>query len=72
MLTTILQYYNTPQYLTGKGTFHGMGIICVKKKQAGLFGKVPRLKNGLPEAAFTDNCGIEIIPYQQSSQVRKF
>ena len=38
--------------LTGKGTLHGVGIICAEKKQAGLFGKVPRLKNRLPAAAF--------------------
>ena len=49
-----------------------MGIFCVKKKQAGSFGKVPRLKNRLPVATFADSHGIEIVPYQQSSQIRKF
>ena len=49
--------------LTGKGRFHGTGIICVKTKQAGSFGKVPRLKNHLPAAAFADSRGIEIVPY---------
>ena len=29
--------------LRAKRTFHGMGIICVEKKQAGSFGKVPKL-----------------------------
>ena len=58
--------------LTGKRTFHGMGIICVEKKQVGSFGKVPRLKNRLPVATFAGSCGIEIVPYQKSSQIRKF
>ena len=56
----------------GKGTFHGMGTICIEKKQAGSFGKVPRLKNRLPAAAFAGSGGIEIVPYQPSSQIRKF
>ena len=58
--------------LTGKEIFHGMGIICVKKKQAGWFWKVPRLKNRLPAAVPTESRVIEIVPYQQSSQIRKF
>ena len=58
--------------LTGKGTFHGIGITCVEKKQVGSFGKFPRLKNRLPAATFPESRGIEIVQYQQSSQIRKF
>ena len=58
--------------LTGKGTFHGMGITCVEKKQARSFGKFPRLNNRLPAATFAGSRGIEIVPYQKSSQIRKF
>lgn len=57
--------------LTGKGTFHGMGIICVEKKKVGSFGKVPRLRHRLPAADFANSRGIEIVPYQQSSKMRK-
>ena len=49
-----------------------MGIICIEQKQPGSFGKVRRLKNRLLAATFADSRGIEIVPYQQSSQIRKF
>ena len=49
-----------------------MGIIYIEKKQAKSFEKVPRLKNCLPAATFPDSRGIEIPPYQKSSQIRKF
>ena len=32
--------------MTGKGTFHGMGIICVDSKPTGSFGNIPSLKEG--------------------------
>ena len=55
--------------LTGKGTFHGMGIICVDTKPTGSFRKIPRLKECQPAALFTNNRGVEIVPYQQASQI---
>ena len=55
--------------LTGKGTFHGMGIICVDTKPTGSFRKIPRLKERQPAALFTNNCGVEIVPYQQASRI---
>ena len=41
--------------LTDKGTFHGMGIICVDTKPTGSFRKIPRLKERQPAALFTNN-----------------
>ena len=55
-----------------KGTFQGIGIICVKKKQAGSYGKVPWLKNRLPATAFADSHRIKTLSYPQLSQIRKF
>ena len=57
------------ELLTGKGTFHGMGIICVDTKPTGSFGKTPRLKEHQPAALFTNNRGVEIVPYQQASRI---
>ena len=53
--------------LTGKGTFHGMGIICANAKPIGDFGKVPRLRK-IPAASFIKNRGVEIIPYYKAAK----
>ena len=33
--------------LTGRGTFHGMGVVCVDCQHSGGFGKIPRLKQSI-------------------------
>ena len=55
--------------LTGKGTFHGMGIVCVDSRPMGTFGKIPRLKEQRPAALFTKSRGVEIVPYQRASRM---
>ena len=53
--------------LTGKGTFHGMGIISIQNGgNRELMGRIPRLKERQP-AAFADNKrGLKIIPYEKT------
>ena len=41
--------------VTGKGTFHGMGIICVDSKPTGSYGNIPRLKERQPAVSFTNS-----------------
>ena len=53
--------------LTARGTFHGMGIVCMDSQPAGGFGKIPWLKKRQPAAVFTKHRGVEIVPYQQAS-----
>lgn len=48
--------------LTGEGTFHGMGIICVDSQPIGRFGKIPRLKERQQAGEFTKHRGVEIVP----------
>ena len=55
--------------LTGKGTFHGMGIFCVDTKPTRSFRKIPRLKECQPAALFSNNRWVEIVPYQQASRI---
>jgi hypothetical protein len=50
--------------LSGKGTFHGMGIICSDSKPAGQFGNIPRLKK-TPAASFVKERGVKIVPYHK-------
>ena len=50
--------------MTGNGTFHGMGIICVDSEPTGRFGNIPRLKDRRPAASFANGRGVEIVPYQ--------
>ena len=57
------------ELLTGKGTFHGMGIICVDTKLTGSFRKILRLKERQPATMFTNNRGVKIVPYQQASRI---
>ena len=50
--------------LSGEGTFHGVGMICIGNFSAGgTFGNIPRLKECQPASTFSSNCGVEIIPY---------
>ena len=56
--------------LSGKGTFHGMGIICTSNKPLqGHFGHVPRLKERMKADTFIEKRGVNIIPYYKSSEV---
>ena len=55
--------------LTGKGTFHGMGIVCVDSQPTGGFGKIPRLKERQPAGVFTKHRGVQIVPYHQASRM---
>ncbi|XP_066929207.1 uncharacterized protein [Clytia hemisphaerica] len=50
--------------LSGKGTFHGMGIICTSDKPPqGYFGRVPGLKKRLKVERLTEKRGVEIVDY---------
>ena len=50
--------------LSGKGTFHGMGIICTSDKPPqGYFGRVPRLKKRLKVERLTEKKGVNIVDY---------
>lgn len=53
--------------LTGKGTFHGMGIICANSELISDFGKVPRLRK-ISSSSFIKDRGVEIIPYQKTAK----
>ena len=53
--------------LTSRGTFHGMGIVCVDSQSTGEFGNTPRLKKLQPAGVFTKHWGIEIVSYEQAS-----
>jgi len=56
--------------LSGKGTFHGMGIICSSDKPlGGYFANIPRLKQRKKADTFVEKRGIEIIPYYKSSEI---
>ena len=58
--------------LSGEGTFHGMGMICIGNDSVGgTFGNIPRLKERQPASTFSSNCGVEIIPYHQIGQTDK-
>ena len=57
--------------LTGKGTFHGMGIIQVGKMQSGTFGRIPRKEKRAPAMSFIKSRGIEIVPYQKLGQTKQ-
>lgn len=54
--------------LTGKETFHGMGIICSNSKIGGKFGSIPRLKKK-PATSFIEGRGVEIIHYKKSPKL---
>ena len=54
--------------LTGKGTFHGMGIICANSEPIGDFGNVPRLRK-IPAASFVKDRGVEIQPYYKAAKL---
>ena len=55
--------------LTGKNTFHGMGIICVSEKPLqGRYGNIPRIKERRKASSFVEKRGVEIIPYPKSAQ----
>lgn len=54
--------------LTGKGTFHGMGIICVDSKPTSRFQNIPRLKKSLP-SSFVTSRGIEIVPFYKVAKL---
>ena len=54
--------------LTGKGTFHGMGVIsCSTSLVTNLTQKIKRLKERKRTSTFVEHRGIEIIPYYGSS-----
>ena len=53
--------------LTGRGTFHGMDIVCVDPQPTGGFGKIPQFKKRQPAGVFTKHRGVEIVLYQQAS-----
>ena len=54
--------------LTGKGTFHGMGVIsCSTSLVTNLTQKIKRLKERKWTSTFVEHRGIEIIPYSGSS-----
>ena len=54
--------------LTGKNTFHDMGIICVSEKPLqGRYGNTPRIKERRKPSSFVEKCGVEIIPYPKSA-----
>ena len=55
---------NVDATVTGKGTFHEMGIICVDSKPTGSFGNIPRLKDHQPTVSFRNSRAVEIVPYQ--------
>ena len=56
--------------LSGKGTFHGMGIICTSNKPLqGHFGHVPRLRQRMNADTFIEKRGVDIIPYYKSSEI---
>ena len=55
--------------LTGKGTFHGMGIISMTSSTSGSKSPVviKRLKKKLPSTAFIDDIGIPVLNFLGSS-----
>jgi len=58
--------------LSGEGTFHGMGIICIGNDSVGgTFGNISRLKERQPASTFSSNRGVEIIPYHQIGKIGK-
>ena len=60
---------HTISSLTGKGTFHGMGIVCLDSQPTGEFGKNPRLKERQPAGVFTKHRGVEIVPCHLASRM---
>ena len=54
--------------LTGKGTFHGMGIVCVDSLPLGGFSRIERLKSRPPAGSLTKCRGVDISPHQQVSR----
>ena len=58
--------------LSGEGTFHGIGMIYIGNDSVGgTFGNIPRLKERQPASTFSNNCGVEIIPYHHNGQIAK-
>lgn len=56
--------------LSGKDTFHGMGIICASSKSLpGRFGNIPRLQQRRKAGSFTGKIGVEIVSYYKSSEI---
>ena len=56
--------------LSGKGTFHGMGIVSTSSKPLqGRFWNIPRLQQRKKAGSFTEKRGAEIIPYLKSSEI---
>ena len=53
--------------LSGKNTFHGMGIICASSKPGGNFGSIPRLFKK-PAKEFSKELGVPIIPCTKVSK----
>ena len=53
--------------LTGRDTFHGMGIVCVDSQPTGRFSQIPRLKERQQAEEFTKHRGVEIILYNRTT-----
>lgn len=58
--------------LTGKDTFHGMGIIKVEQIQFETFRRIPRNQNRTPAVDFIKRHSIEFVPYQKLDHTKQF